>query len=162
MPAGNTGDTGEHCSWGRGHPAPYPPTAPPGTQGPCAVPPPRPSHSPTPGGGRCLTHLVLVGQVVGVQRLGRQQPPARRDSGARLPGAPGGGASKSHHLAQFWGQGDIPVLPGALLPTPYRGQPGMGTGALMGPCCAPHAPSPGKGIPTRTCPPPAGSSSPRA
>lgn len=47
MPAGNTGDTGEDCSWG-GHPALYSPTVSSGARGPCAVPPS--PHLPHPRG----------------------------------------------------------------------------------------------------------------
>jgi len=147
---------------GEGTPCPVPTHSTTGHPGTLRRAPPQALPLPHPGGwamphpsGSCWA---------GSRRsaLGEAAATCKERQRCQASGGTGGGASKSHHLAQFWGQGDIPVLPGALLPTPYRGQPGMGTGALMGPCCAPHAPSPGKGIPTRTCPPPAGSSSPRA
>lgn len=110
------------------HPALHPPTASPSTRGSWALSASQILPIPAPGvdrGQAVLTHLVLVGQVVGVQCLGRQQPPARRDSSAGLQNNEGHGSAIPLHS---WETVGGTAFLASLCPSVYTlwGAPGHG------------------------------------
>lgn len=147
MPAGNTGDTGEHSSWW-GHPVPCPSAASPGTRGPGTVPPTScPPHTPCPReggarGGRAVPHPS--GSCWASSR--RSVPGEAAATCKERQRCQAVGTQKRHPLAQLGVRGAFLACPVPSCLPPVGCNRAWGQGASAGPCCAPsYSPHPGQG-----------------